>query len=203
MDKASKFFMDNKPSFILGAMSINQFPKESGLKEFAFIGKSNVGKSSIINAITNSQIAKTSKTPGRTREINFFSLNNKAVFVDMPGYGFALAKENEKYTWRELIYNYLKSRKSLKRLYLLIDSRRGLSINDFDFCDMLDELGVAYQIILTKVDTINKQEYEKVFNTVVEQSKLHKSMVIEVLFASVSKKYGIKEIRNTIYDLTK
>ena len=203
MDKASKFFMDNKPSFILGAMSINQFPKESGLKEFAFIGKSNVGKSSLINAITNSQIAKTSKTPGRTREINFFSLNNKAVFVDMPGYGFALAKENEKYTWRELIYNYLKSRKSLKRLYLLIDSRRGLSINDFDFCDMLDELGVAYQIILTKVDTINKQEYEKVFNTVVEQSKLHKSMVKEVLFASVSKKYGIKEIRNTIYDLTK
>lgn len=203
MDKASKFFMDNKPSFMLGAMSVNQFPKESGLKEFAFIGKSNVGKSSLINAITNSQIAKTSKTPGRTREINFFSLNNKAVFVDMPGYGFALAKENEKYTWRELIYNYLKSRKSLKRLFLLIDSRRGLSINDFDFCDMLDELGVAYQVILTKVDTINKQEYEKVFNTVVEQSKLHKSMVKEVLFASVSKKYGIKEIRNTIYDLTK
>ncbi|MDR0571355.1 MAG: ribosome biogenesis GTP-binding protein YihA/YsxC, partial [Rickettsiales bacterium] len=147
--KIDFFFKTTRPQFLIGTVDKKQFPKQNKM-EIAFVGRSNVGKSSLINAITHSSIAKTSKTPGRTREINFFSLGDNCNFVDMPGYGFAHATESEKNLWKKNIEQYLSDRKQLVRLFLLVDSRRGITPKDFDFMEMLDILNVEYQIILTK-----------------------------------------------------
>lgn len=200
MNKVDTFFAINKPTFLLGAVNSEQFPK-SNIPEIAFLGKSNVGKSSLINAITKSNIAITSKTPGRTKQLNFFNIANKITFVDMPGYGFAKANKNDIINWNRLIFDYLSNRRNLKRLFLLIDSRRGLKENDFDVIYLLDQCSIPYQIILTKTDEVSKIELEEIYNTVKNEVSKHAAMLNDILTCSSKKLFGLEDIKKTIYNL--
>lgn len=134
------------------------------MEEIAFAGRSNVGKSSLINALTGRKgLAKTSNTPGRTQQLNYFNLADKLFLVDLPGYGFAKAPENLVKQWQKMIFAYLQGRVNLKRVFLLIDSRHGIKKVDREIMEMLDKAAVTYQIILTKSDKISAAALAKVF----------------------------------------
>lgn len=140
--------------FIAGAMASAQIPKLF-LPQFAFVGKSNVGKSSLINAITNRKaLARVSHTPGRTQQINFFSLAEKFILVDLPGYGFAKVSHNKRASWEHLISNYLKNSQLLRRVFLLVDARRGLKEHDIEVIELLKTYQRNYQVIFTKTDQV-------------------------------------------------
>ena len=138
---AEEYFKKNKPIFKVGALKVSDLPLNS-IKEVAFIGRSNVGKSSLINAITNTNIAITSKTPGRTKQLNFFQTGDKLTIVDMPGYGYAKASKKEVENWNKLIFDYLLQRKNLQRVFLLIDSRHSLKDSDEEMMEILDKSGI-------------------------------------------------------------
>ena len=192
--------MKNKPVFKIGALKESDLPINK-ITEFAFIGRSNVGKSSLINAITNSKIAVVSKTPGRTKQINFFQVGDSLTIVDMPGYGYAKAGKQEVQNWNALIFKYLLNRINLKRVFLLIDSRHLIKSNDEEMMDILDKSGILYQIILTKVDEVNPKELELKLKSLTEVFKKHPALFDEVLYASSQNNIGIEELRNLIYDL--
>ena len=200
MNKANEFFLKNKPVFKIGALKESDLPINK-ITEFAFIGRSNVGKSSLINAITNSKIAVVSKTPGRTKQINFFQVGDSLTLVDMPGYGYAKAGKQEVQNWNALIFKYLLNRINLKRVFLLIDSRHLIKSNDEEMMDILDKSGILYQIILTKVDEVNPKELELKLKSLTEVFKKHPALFDEVLYASSQNNIGIEELRNLIYDL--
>lgn len=200
MNKANEFFLKNKPVFKIGALKESDLPINK-ITEFAFIGRSNVGKSSLINAITNSKIAVVSKTPGRTKQINFFQVGDSLTIVDMPGYGYAKAGKQEVQNWNSLIFKYLLNRVNLKRVFLLIDSRHLIKSNDEEMMDILDKSGILYQIILTKVDEVNPKELELKLQSLTEVFKKHPALFDEVLYASSQNNIGIEELRNLIYDL--
>ena len=200
MKKSEEFFTKNKPVFKVGAVKIEQLP-DAKLPEFAFIGRSNVGKSSLINAITKSNIAITSKTPGRTKQLNFFNIAEKLFFVDMHGYGFAKANKKEIENWNDLIIIDLLGRTTLKRTFLLIDSRRGIMPNDLEVMQVLNDCGVLYQIILTKIDEIKQKELDILIEKIKKESIKHTALFPEILTSSSSKNNGINEIRDVIYDL--
>jgi GTP-binding protein len=142
--------------FVWGTSRIDNLPPQE-LTEVAFVGRSNVGKSSLINALTNRKtLARVSHTPGRTREINFFNLGGKLMLVDLPGYGYAKASKALAREWQELIFAYLRGRASLRRVVLLIDSRRGVMEIDKAVMSLLDEAAVSYALVLTKTDEIKK-----------------------------------------------
>lgn len=200
MNKVEEFFLKNKPTFLIGAVNIEQLPIKN-IPEIAFVGRSNVGKSSLINAITRSDIAITSKMPGRTRQLNFFNIADKINFVDMPGYGFAKASKKDIENWNELIFKYLLGRVHLKRLFLLIDSRRGIKDNDLEVMKVLDNYAVLYQIVLTKIDEIKKEELEKVLNNTKKESIKHVAMLDKVLTCSSKNNIGLDKLRENIYNL--
>ncbi len=200
MNKANEFFLKNKPVFKIGALKESDLPINK-ITEFAFVGRSNVGKSSLINAITNSKIAVVSKTPGRTKQINFFQVGDSLTIVDMPGYGYAKAGKQEVQNWNALIFKYLLNRVNLKRVFLLIDSRHLIKSNDEEMMDILDKSGILYQIILTKVDEVNPKELELKLQSLTEVFKKHPALFDEVLYASSQNNIGIKELRNLMYDL--
>lgn len=138
--------------FVAGVARIDQFPKLH-LPQVAFIGKSNVGKSSLINSICRRKnLARVSHTPGRTQQINFFSIANKLLLADLPGYGFAKVSKSQKADWERLMTYYLETSHHLRLVNLLIDSRRGIKDNDIDIMNMLHDFGKHFQIVLTKSD---------------------------------------------------
>ncbi len=202
MNKIDEFFIKNPPVFKAGAISEKDLPINN-IKEIAFIGRSNVGKSSLINAITNSKIAIVSKTPGRTKQLNFFQIKDKLTIVDMPGYGYAKASRNEVENWNNLIFNYLLSRRNLERVFLLIDSRHSLKENDEEMMNILDSRGILYQIILTKIDEIKPTELQVKVENMNDTFKKHPALFNEVLFASSKENLGISQIRETIFDIVK
>ena len=202
MNKIDEFFIKNPPVFKAGAISEKDLPINN-IKEIAFIGRSNVGKSSLINAITNSKIAIVSKTPGRTKQLNFFQIKDKLTIVDMPGYGYAKASRNEVENWNNLIFNYLLSRRNLERVFLLIDSRHSLKENDEEMMNILDSRGILYQIILTKIDEIKPIELQVKVENMDDTFKKHPALFNEVLFASSKENLGISQIRETIFDIVK
>lgn len=202
MNKFDEFFVKNPPTFKIGALSERDLPINN-IKEVAFIGRSNVGKSSLINAITNSKIAIVSKTPGRTKQLNFFQIKDRLTIVDMPGYGYAKAGRNEVENWNNLIFSYLLSRKNLERVFLLIDSRHGIKDNDTEMMNILDKKGVLYQIILTKIDEIKQVELDKRINEINIVLKKHPALYSEILHVSSRNNVGISNIRETIFDITK
>lgn len=202
MNKFDEFFVKNPPTFKIGALSERDLPINN-IKEVAFIGRSNVGKSSLINAITNSKIAIVSKTPGRTKQLNFFQIKDRLTIVDMPGYGYAKAGRNEVENWNNLIFSYLLSRKNLERVFLLIDSRHGIKDNDNEMMNILDKRGVLYQIILTKIDEIKQNELEKRISEINNILKQHTALYSEVLYVSSRDNIGISNIRKTIFDIVR
>lgn len=174
---------------------VGSFDKVSSLPntqfpEYAFIGRSNVGKSSLINAIVGEKVARTSNTPGRTQTLNLFNINDKVMIVDLPGYGYARVSRTDSLLWLQRLEEYLKTRSQLRRIFILIDSRIGVRDSDLDLMNFCDFHGISYQIVYTKKD---KRVREK------SQQKLshenHPAMVAEILETSAEKKTGIEPLR--------
>ncbi len=198
-----KDFYKDKPVFIGSFPSVMQIPF-SNLKEIAFIGRSNVGKSSLINAVFNAPgLAKTSATPGRTQQLNFFNMQDVLMVVDLPGYGFAKAPKDVVKNWNDNVNTYLKGRAQLHRVFLLIDCRQGIKQVDLDMMKMLDNSAVNYQIVLTKLDKISLSEAQKVKSEISGIYKEHAAMHPLILFSSSEKGIGLDEIRGEIFDLIK
>ena len=167
--------------------------------EVCFIGRSNVGKSSLINALfERKNLARTSKTPGRTQELNFFSLGEKSYVVDLPGYGYARASKDKRSDWQGLIKSYIAERRSLKRVFTLVDARHGLKENDREFFSFLDTYAVNYQVILTKIDKVKKTDMPKLLDEMNKKIKEHPACNTKFFLASAIKKHGISEIRDTM-----
>ncbi|MFN3077631.1 MAG: ribosome biogenesis GTP-binding protein YihA/YsxC [Alphaproteobacteria bacterium] len=188
-------------SFVLAAAALSQLP-DAVLPEIAFAGRSNVGKSSLVNALTGrSTLARTSSTPGRTQQLVFFRLAERLMMVDLPGYGYAEAPKAVVRSWTGLVYDYLRGRPPLRRALLLVDSRHGLKDNDRQVMTMLDTAAVNYQIVLTKTDKIRPGELEVRLRSVAEELARHTAAHPEVLATSAAKGHGIGELRAALADL--
>ena len=199
--EAGRKLLSGPCNFMLGVTRLDQLPVSS-LDEIAFAGRSNVGKSSLINALTGQKnLAKASNTPGRTQQLNYFNLGDKILMVDLPGYGFAQAPESMVKQWQKLIFAYLQGRVNLKRVFLLIDSRHGIKKVDEEIMKMLDTAAVTYQIVLTKTDKISTKELQKVIADTEETIKKHGAAHIRLLATSSEKKKGLEELRAEIAGL--
>ena len=191
----------NEVSFLKGVAGIDGLPPDREA-EVCFIGRSNVGKSSLINALFERRnLARTSKTPGRTQELNFFSLGEKSYIVDLPGYGYAKASKDKRSDWQTLIKSYIAERRSLKRVFTLVDARHGLKDNDREFFSFLDTYAVNYQIILTKIDKVKKTEMPKLLDEINSKIEEHPACNPEFLMTSAIKKSGISEIRDVMFSI--
>ena len=187
--------------FILGVAKLEQLPPTKGV-EIAFAGRSNVGKSSLINALTGvNGLARASNTPGRTRELNFFDVNEALTLIDMPGYGYAKASKSEVKAWQSVLRGYLRGRQGLTRAFVLIDSRHGILKADEEMFDLLDEAAVTYQVVLTKTDKIKPAELEAVKEKVAAAMKKHPAAFPEIHATSSDKALGIAELRAEIAGL--
>jgi GTP-binding protein len=185
--------------FVKGVVALDGLPDE-GWVEVAFAGRSNVGKSSLINALVrNSGLARTSNTPGRTQELNFFVPDEAPLYlVDMPGYGFAKAPKEKVETWTALVRAYLAGRPTLRRVFLLIDSRHGIKPVDREIMTMLDDTAVPYQVVLTKGDKINAHALDAIRAETETALADHPAAFPAVLATSSEKGIGIAELRATI-----
>lgn len=196
-DEAHKLF-HGPCTFLLGVTTMQALPPPD-LPEVAFAGRSNVGKSSLINALTSRKaLARTSNTPGRTRELNFFDLGGVLRLVDLPGYGYARASRTDVTSWTGLTRDYLKGRPNLRRVHVLVDSRHGLKPVDLETFDILDESAVPYQVVLTKIDKIKESAARIVVQQVNEGISKRPAAHPEVLSTSSEKTVGIADLRNAI-----
>lgn len=190
-----RWLFSGECEFKAGATTLEAIP-DSDVREIAFAGLSNVGKSSIINALTGrTTLAKTSQTPGRTRQLNFFLLRENLTLVDLPGYGYAKASKSDIKKWTKLTVQYLKGRPNLQRVCLLIDSRRGVKDSDREIMDLLDESAVNYQIVLTKTDKVKKSDVEKIISAIKAESYKHTALHPEVIATSSRDNIGIDILR--------
>ena len=184
--------------FIAGASEPSALPQE-GLPEIAFAGRSNVGKSSLVNALTGRRmLARTSNTPGRTRQINFFDLGGLLMLVDLPGYGYADASKAAIKSWNVLVRRYLQTRATLRRACLLIDSRHGIKEADRPLMRVLDESGVSYQIVLTKTDKAAAGELSKILAEITAEIATHVAAHPEVHLTSSVDRRGITELHEML-----
>jgi len=189
-------------SFLKSAPKLEFLP-EPTVPEIAFAGRSNVGKSSLINALVNrNNLARASNTPGRTQELNFFDVGDPAVFriVDMPGYGYAKAPIKTVQQWRYLINDYLRGRVVLKRVFVLIDSRHGIKEVDHDIMSMLDKAAISYRIVLTKTDKIKASDLADVETDTMTKLRKHVAAYPDLLVTSAEKRGGIEELRAAVLE---
>jgi GTP-binding protein len=188
--------------FVKGVVDLGGLP-EGDRTEIAFAGRSNVGKSSLINALTGRKnLARASNTPGRTQEINFFDLaDGRYYMVDLPGYGFAEAPKKAVAIWSRLTMNYLRGRAKLKRVFLLIDARRGIGEVDLGIMKQLDAAAVGYQIVLTKADKIKQSEVAGTVAKTLAALKKHPAAHPRVIATSSEKGDGLPELRAEILSL--
>jgi GTP-binding protein len=185
--------------FVLSAPSLEFLPPMRGL-EVALAGRSNVGKSSLINALVRHRgLARTSNTPGRTQELNYFRVPDRDIFiVDMPGYGFAQAPREKVAQWTELVKGFLRGRQNLARVFLLVDARHGLKAVDEEIMSLLDEAGVSYQAVLTKADKIKPHELAKVIAGVEEGLAKHPASYPFLIPTSSETGLGLPDLRAAI-----
>ncbi len=201
-DNPGEWLFNQKINFELGVSSVEKLP-ENEIPEIAFFGRSNVGKSSLLNAITKkSKLAYTSKNPGRTQELNYFSISNDGTIlniVDMPGYGFAKASKDKIRKWNNLSKYYLKNRKNLRRVFLLIDSRRNIKPVDEEVMNVMDEFAVSYQIVLTKID--KTKDVDNQIKIVLNKVKKRRAIYPNVIATSSREKLGIEDVKSQIASL--
>ena len=178
--------------FVGSFETVKSLPKTQ-FAEYAFIGRSNVGKSSLINAIVGTVIARTSNTPGRTQSLNLFNLDDRVMIVDLPGYGYAKVSKVDAMRWLQRLEDYLLNRSQLKRLFILIDSRIGVRDSDLDLMDFCDANAIPYQIVYTNKD---KKVREK--NQMEIKHTDQGAMIPEILYTSAEKKTGLESLRETL-----
>jgi GTP-binding protein len=182
-------------TFVAGIARADQFT-DARLPEIAFAGRSNVGKSSLINALTGRKaLARTSQTPGRTREINLFELDGRLSIVDLPGYGYARASRGKIKAWTQLVRDYLRGRATLRRVCVLIDARHGLKDSDHELLDLLDSSAVSYQIVLTKADKLKPEARARSRAAVAASLARHPAAHPLVIATSARDGDGIAELR--------
>jgi GTP-binding protein len=187
--------------FLKGVVAMSGLPPDNRL-EVCFAGRSNVGKSSLINALTGRKaLARASNTPGRTQEINFFELGEERYLVDLPGYGFANAPVAVVAKWQRLLKSYLSGRASLRRAFVLIDGRHGVKTVDAEILSLLDKSAVPFQVVLTKADKISLDDKAKVLDQVRENLAKHPAAFPELIITSSEKGEGIETLRGIIAGL--
>jgi GTP-binding protein len=187
--------------FMTGVAALDQLPVVTGV-EIAFAGRSNVGKSSLINALTGvKDLARASNTPGRTRELNFFDIGGKLTLVDMPGYGYAKAAKKDVKRWQAVLRGYLRGRPGLTRTFVLIDSRHGALAADLEMLDLLDECAVTYQLVLTKTDKLKPAEIAQQLAAAAKIAARRAAAFPVVHVTSAEKGIGLAELRAEIAGL--
>jgi GTP-binding protein len=204
METARRLFA-GPVEFRLSAPELRFLP-DPDVPEIAFAGRSNVGKSTLLNALTGRQgLARASNTPGRTQELNFFDVGEPRVFrlVDMPGYGYAEAPKDMVARWKRLIWDYLRGRVVLKRVLVLVDARHGLKPVDIEIMTMLDKAAMSYQLVLTKADKIKPTALVATIAAVEAIAKTHVAAYPEVLATSAESGSGIPELRAAVISATK
>lgn len=204
LEKGRLLFRD-KCEFLLGAAALSQLP-EPNATEVAFAGRSNVGKSSLLNALTGrNNLARTSNTPGRTQQLNFFFLGERRKLglyvVDLPGYGYAKVSKKLVKDWVKLMREYLRGRPNLRRVFVLVDGRHGLKESDKELMSMLDETAVSYQIVFTKCDKVKVEEQQKLIEKTKKAILKNVAAHPKVLITSSVKGYGLDELRAVIAEL--
>lgn len=199
LDEIARKLFSGPMAFLKSAPSLDHLPTPE-VEEIAFAGRSNVGKSSLLNRLTNRKdLARTSNTPGRTQELNIFESQSENLrIVDMPGYGYARAPEPKVKAWTQLIHQYLTGRATLRRVYVLVDSRHGPKDNDLSVMNELDRTAVSYQVVLTKADKPNSKEVEKVLAATQAAIAKRPAAHPDVLLTSSEKGEGLKELRTEI-----
>jgi GTP-binding protein len=202
LEEAARKLFSGPVSFLKSAPELKFLP-DPVVPEIAFAGRSNVGKSSLLNRLTNrGGLARTSNTPGRTQELNFFEVGAPVQLrlVDMPGYGFAKAPKDMARRWRYLVNDYLRGRQVLKRTLVLIDSRHGLKDVDREVMKMLDEAAVSYHVVLTKADKIKPTELDAVTHATAEETRKHPAAHPEIIATSSEKGTGMDRLRTAVLE---
>ncbi|MBX2833938.1 MAG: ribosome biogenesis GTP-binding protein YihA/YsxC [Micavibrio sp.] len=196
--EAARVLFAGPCDFMLGVAHLEQLP-EAALPEVAFAGRSNVGKSTFINALTGrNSLAKTSNTPGRTQQLNYFNLGDALHLVDMPGYGYAKVSKSRRDEWNALIFDFLRGRPTLQCVFMLIDSRHGVKDSDIELMDMLDKAAVQYRVILTKTDKTKRSDMDKITAKTIEILKNHPAAFPHLIPTSAEKGMGMPEARAAI-----
>ncbi len=199
--EAGRRLFAGEVSFLKGVVAMDGLPPPDR-PEICFAGRSNVGKSSLINALTGRKaLARTSATPGRTQEINFFTIPDGPYLVDLPGYGFAKAPPKVVEKWQRLLKAYLSGRASLRRAFVLVDARHGIKPVDQEIMALLDSAAVTFQLVLTKADKVKAAERDRILSQVRERLAPHPAAFPEMLLTSAHKGSGIETLRATIAGL--
>lgn len=199
--ETGRLLFAGETEFLKGVVAMDGLPPADRM-EVCFAGRSNVGKSSLINALTGRKgLARASNTPGRTQEINFFTAGESHYLVDLPGYGFANAPLAVVEKWQRLLKQYLSGRQSLRRAFVLIDSRHGIKAVDEEIMTLLDKSAVTFQAVLTKADKVKDKEREKVIAQVREKLAKHPAAYPELIVTSSEKGWGIETLRALIATL--